>query len=51
VSTSEVTARFATRDPSDAHDTGGLLNVPGTFVFTFDRCELPFYPEYGVYKL
>jgi len=51
VSNSEVTARFATRDPSDAHDTGGLLNVPGTFVFTFDRCELPFYPEYGVYKL
>jgi hypothetical protein len=40
------------RDPSGAHVARGLLNVPGTFDFlTFDRDELPFYPEYAAYNL
>jgi hypothetical protein len=51
VSRSGVASAFATRDPSDTNETGGLLNVPGTFDFTFDACELPFYPEYGADNL
>jgi len=51
VSPAEVASRFVTRNPSDALETGGLLYVPGTFDFAFDRCELPFYPEYRAYNL
>jgi hypothetical protein len=51
MSTSEVASAFPPRDPSDTYETGGLLDVPGTFDFTFDACELPFYPEYGADNL
>jgi hypothetical protein len=36
-STAEAAASFATREPSDAYETEGLLNDPGTFDSTFDR--------------
>jgi hypothetical protein len=51
MSTAEVAANFVPRDASDANETGGLLDVSGTFDFTFDACELPFYPEYGADNL
>jgi hypothetical protein len=51
MSTSEVAPAFVPRDPSDTYETGGLLDVSGTFDFTFNVCELPFYPEYGADNL
>jgi hypothetical protein len=51
MSTAGVASAFVPRDPSAPYETGGLLDVPGTFDFTFDACELPFYPEYGANNL
>ena len=51
MSTSEATSTFVPRDPSDTYETGGLLDVSGTCDFTFDACELSFYPEYGADNL
>jgi hypothetical protein len=51
MSTAGVASACVPRDPSATYETGGLLDVSGTFDFTFDACELPFYPEYGADNL
>jgi hypothetical protein len=51
MSTSEVAAPCVPRVPSDTYETGSLLDVPGTFDFTFHACKLAFYPQYGADNL
>ena len=51
VSSWGVASTCATRDPSCTCENWGLLDVPGTFDFTSDAGELPFYPDYGADNL
>jgi hypothetical protein len=45
VSNARFASTCATRDPSDTCETWGLLDVPGTFDFTFDTGKWPFYSD------
>jgi hypothetical protein len=46
VSNARFASTCATRDPSGTCENWGLLDVPGTFDFTSDAGEEPFYPDY-----